>query len=55
MCATHFAGTVFETIMPRNVRVSEAPSLWAAGPDLRSPLRRRAGLYPAGGGVPEAL
>ena len=33
--AQHFGEKVYETVIPRNVRVSEAPSFRQAGPDLR--------------------
>ena len=39
----HLKEAVYETMIPRNVRVSEAPSYRQAGPDLRSPLRRQPG------------
>jgi chromosome partitioning protein len=38
---------VFETVIPRNVRLSEAPSHGVAGADLRSRLRRQPRLHGA--------
>jgi len=31
---------VYKTMIPRNVRISEAPSVWQAGPGVRSQMRR---------------
>ena len=48
----HFPELVFDTVIPRNVRVGEAPELRAAGHPSRSPQRRGRGLLRArqGGG-----
>ena len=43
----YFGDKVYDTVIPRNVRVSEAPTPRQAGAALRSPLRRRAGLCPS--------
>ena len=39
---------VYETVIPRNVRVSEAPVLWKAGVALRSEMLGIAGLFEVG-------
>ena len=44
----HFSKEAFATLIPRNVRLSEAPQLWHAHPPLRWPLQRRGGLPRAG-------
>ena len=41
----HFGDKVFNTIIPRNVRLAEAPSLRLAGRDLRPVVQGRAGVY----------
>ena len=43
----HFGPRVFDTVIPRNVRLSEAPSHGKPAPALRSALLGLASLYPA--------
>ena len=46
----HFPELVFDTVIPRNVRVGEAPSYGSAGHPPRSPQCGRRGLLRAGKG-----
>ena len=46
----HFPELVFSTVIPRNVRVGEAPSYGLAGDSPRPPQRGRRGLLRAGKG-----
>ena len=43
----HMGDKVYKTVIPRNVRISEAPSHGLAGAGLRSALPRQPGLYQA--------
>ena len=46
----HFPDLVFDTVIPRNVRVGRGAELRAAGDPSRSPQRRRGGVLRAGQG-----
>ena len=46
----HFPDLVFDTVIPRNVRVGEAPSYGLAGDPPRPPQRRGGGVLRAGEG-----
>ena len=50
----HFPSLVFDTVIPRNVRLGEAPSFGRPGHPSRPALRRLGGLLRArqGGGLP---
>ena len=49
-CAQHFPALVFDTVIPRNVRLGEAPSFGRPGHPSRPALRRLGGLLRAGQG-----
>ena len=51
----HFGDKVYRTLVPRNVRLAEAPSYGAPGGDLGQGLEGRAGLCRAHRGDPERL
>ena len=47
----HFGNLVFDTVVPRSVRVAEAPSHGLADHPLRPALTRRRGLLEGGDGA----
>ena len=44
----HMGDKVYETVIPRNVRISEAPSYGKPATALRPEMRRQSGLSAAG-------